>query len=221
MQTEQLTTKYGPFEVIKGDHISNIMKDGYYEDEYINIVLNNAHKNRRNALDIGANVGTWTVPLSINFEKVFSFEPQPAVFEVLKRNASKENIQLNNCAVGHVSGSTCMQLDRATDNTGGLAISNIGDAIEMKKIDDLPIQNIDFIKIDVEGAEKLVIYGGRNTIKRDRPLLFFEHTNTSKFMAKNFIHETELTEFNIFEFLLCDCGYSKLIRFKSNFLVIP
>ncbi len=45
-----------------------------------------------------------------------------------------------------------------------------------------PLAKIDFIKIDVEGAEMLVLKGGRKLIKRDKPSILFEFgTGASEF----------------------------------------
>lgn len=49
--------------------------------------------------------------------------------------------------------------------------------VQTRKIDDCIPANkrIDFIKIDVEGAELSVLEGCRNIIERDRPIIIFEH----------------------------------------------
>ena len=39
------------------------------------------------------------------------------------------------------------------------------------------LPGLDFLKIDVEGAEGLVIEGAAETIKKYRPIIFFEHNS--------------------------------------------
>ena len=45
---------------------------------------------------------------------------------------------------------------------------------EIIKIDDLNYKNVSFMKIDVEGAELLVLKGAINTIKNSRPIIMIE-----------------------------------------------
>ena len=53
------------------------------------------------AVDVGANVGFWSVPLSDKFEKVIAFEPMAQVYECLVENTKNlSNIILNNFALG-------------------------------------------------------------------------------------------------------------------------
>ena len=46
--------------------------------------------------------------------------------------------------------------------------------IEIVRLDDENLQDVSFIKIDVEGNEEAVLRGGAHTIERDHPLLLIE-----------------------------------------------
>lgn len=221
----KVKTIYGEIEVIDNDHIGEMFKSGkYYELEYINICLFNNFKRRNVALDIGANIGSYTLPLALNYKTVLAFEPQPKLNKILNNNVSTnflKNVEVKDFALGHYSGTTSMQLESCPGNYGSVSIGTAGEKVKIKTLDSLGYKNIDFIKIDVEGAEKLVIYGGRETIKKYKPFIFFEHTNIKEFLDRYHIGESEIREFNVFEFLFHECEYDKIIKFSKNYLAIP
>ena len=223
METKVVKTKYGEIEVIKGDHIGEVLsgKD-YYEDEFINICLMNVPTKRRTAIDIGANIGTWSIPLAQNFKQVYSFEPQPEVFQILKKNVSRfSNITCKKMALGNFNGTSCMRIGDTPNNYGSTGLSNSGDQVIINKLDNFRLNDIDFMKIDVEGAEKMVIFGAQETIKRCRPVIFFEHTGIKHMEEKLHIYESEIKEWSVFEWLHCVMDYTKIKKFKSNYLAIP
>ena len=46
--------------------------------------------------------------------------------------------------------------------------------VELARLDDEPLQDVGFIKIDVEGHEGSVVRGGERLIRRDRPVILIE-----------------------------------------------
>ena len=60
-------------------------------------------------------------------------------------------------------------------NKGGLGIGEGGEIMELKTLDSMNLPGLDFLKIDVEGAEGLVLQGAAETIKKYKPTIFFEH----------------------------------------------
>ena len=139
-------------------------------------------------LDVGANTGWFTLNWLKNVPNVTvcSFEPMPETFEVLVKN-----LQLNNHGSDRAfnyglsnkraevefywdterCGATSMVNLRGTDQTRIVKS-------EVRRLDDvfptLGVDCIDFIKCDVEGAEKLVLDGGMETIRQHRPVIFAE-----------------------------------------------
>jgi FkbM family methyltransferase len=61
--------------------------------------------------------------------------------------------------------------------------------ITLKKMDNFDFTPF-FIKIDVEGAENLVIYGGKKTIQKYHPVIFFECT--TKLLNENTINTMQV-----------------------------
>ena len=59
-------------------------------------------------------------------------------------------------------------------NYGAIGLGENGEAVDMITIDSLHLMQCDYIKIDVEGAEILVLMGAINTINKFHPIIFFE-----------------------------------------------
>ena len=128
---------------------------------------------RRTAVDVGANVGTWTRPLLALFRTVIAFEPAPDTFECLDRNCPE--------AVLHQSGlsnfhgfATVMADDRYPDGTGSRWLKPSNDGVPLITLDSLNLSEVDLMKVDVEGMELRVFMGAVETLKRCKPVLVVE-----------------------------------------------
>ena len=104
------------------------------------------------AVDVGANVGFWSVPLSDKFEKVIAFEPMAQVYECLVENTKNlSNIILNNFALGSENKNVNMVFDPS--NTGNSYIDGNPGNTKVKKLDDSFMPKFGLIKIDCERHE--------------------------------------------------------------------
>jgi FkbM family methyltransferase len=133
-------------------------------------------------VDIGANIGTHAVPLAMAVGPtgtVIAFEPQRIPFHLLCANAvlnNLRNVKAINAGVSDVS--TILPVPVSADgNVGATQIEgwDHGEAVQVLPLDAIPLPPVHLIKIDVEGMEKKVLDGARNTIARYRPLLFVEN----------------------------------------------
>lgn len=133
------------------------------------------------AVDIGAHIGTHTVQLSRAVGKegrVVAFEPQPKIFKELLLNMALN--QVENCdfywaACGKEQGRIELSPLFAPNEGGtGFGGGGTGQFVDLIPLDELHLQNVSFIKIDVEGMEIDVLEGARQTILRDRPVLLVE-----------------------------------------------
>ena len=138
-------------------------------------------RDRKTFLDVGAWYGPYTYYLSKRFAFVHAFEPNPAVVAdliALKRN----NVMVHPVAVSDVSGTATFYLSglgRGTEGESSLIgdsgnSSNTSIEVSTLSIDSLSIQDVDLIKIDVEGHEEAVVRGAINTIHRYHPVLLIE-----------------------------------------------
>lgn len=145
-------------------------------------------------LDVGAHIGTMTVPFSKMAKRVLSFEPQRLLYYHLCGNValnSLENVQCFNQVVGNKWGMANipdMDYYGGKDNFGNFGLwLNIEGwpsyKVPIVKIDDLDTE-CDFLKIDTEGSEIDVILGAKETIKKYRPFISVEATNNISDMEK-------------------------------------
>lgn len=148
-------------------------------------------------LDIGANIGCIGMALQSKGYTVISFEPQPEICKVLKKNVRGI---VENCALGMTEGEAKMPKVYYSDkgNFGGLGIgmkSVWGDyTVPVRTLDSYAFDNVGFIKIDVEGFEEQVLRGGRETILRNKPVMYIEDDRVEKsFALRAYIRELGYT----------------------------
>ena len=120
-------------------------------------------------VDGGGYVGD-TLPTIIknfpDFEKIYCIEPNDLHLSIAKRNFSKyQNIEFINCGLGKEKISSTKQDDLQNN------CAHDYQAQEINTIDNLINEEVDFIKMDIEGAEQDAIEGAKNTIKKYSPIL--------------------------------------------------
>lgn len=125
------------------------------------------------ALDVGAHLGFWSRHLAKEFKIVHSFEPSKNYISLLKLNAP--DVIIHDFALGEKEGLGELFLPNVNSGAAFIAHNASGHKkINIKTLDSLNIENIDFIKLDCEGYEYPVILGGTNTITRCRPVMCLE-----------------------------------------------
>lgn len=133
----------------------------------------------RHAVDIGANCGIWTRVLARCFPLVTCFEPQGECHEAFWLNnpwrqmGDISQVVLHAYALGKELGS--VRLNTQLRSTGFTRVDDEGDAeVEMRPLDSFGLEEVDFIKIDVEGWEHNVVKGAIETIQKWRPTMIVE-----------------------------------------------
>ena len=143
-------------------------------------VFNNLITDDTIFFDIGANIGWFSVLAGkkINSGQCHSFEPVPEIFAELKtnislNNLSGKNIYLNQIAIGDKSRNIeVYTFDELAH--GHSSIKNVYQAPGVKTsaemitldsyLEQQKIKKIDIIKLDVEGAEMMVLHGALNLL---------------------------------------------------------
>ena len=130
--------------------------------------------------DIGANIGLFSLHCSDRASMIYSFEPTPHHYEILKElTQDYHNIKPINIAISDTNSYIPFYL--SDDNTTMNSIVNkYNKQITVKGQSILTfvlennIDKVDFIKCDVEDAEKLVMDGGFKMIENRKPIILFE-----------------------------------------------
>ena len=155
-----------------------------YEPTETEIVKSNVKKNDI-AVDIGANVGYYTLLMAQlvgKNGKVYSFEPDPVNFQLLKKSVEInefENVILIQKAVSDTNEKVKLFLgddDRAINR---IYDAKLGDAKESIEVDSITLDEyfrennelFNFIKIDSEGSEVKIINGMQELISENRKLV--------------------------------------------------
>jgi FkbM family methyltransferase len=132
-------------------------------------------KEKKLALDIGANVGLWSRDLCQHFTKVIAIEPITEFCNCLKLNVPAKNLEILSLALG--AEDTQVEMIMTPENTGHTHVNpqSIGQgSVKMCRLDSLNLPHIDYIKIDCEGYENYILIGAHQTIVRDRPIIVIE-----------------------------------------------
>jgi FkbM family methyltransferase len=173
---EHLTTAYGEFMIdpVRDKKIADILRRGeHHQKDILEFLLHIVPKGGV-VVDVGAHIGTVSVPLARQGLKVISFEPSPESYNLLVTNAG-----LNHVAVDARNNAVGERRERATLETphGGNAGANtllVGEgSVSVVTLDD-EIEHADAIKIDVEGMELMALEGSSNLIDRSRPVVCLE-----------------------------------------------
>lgn len=150
-------------------------------------------------IDAGANIGFFTMHMAAavgGAGRVYAFEPFDANADLLERsiveNQFAERVVFRRAALGALSGTALLTFPAETLNSGGAYLlredgqvlaGNLQREVPVVALDDLALQRpVRFIKMDVEGAEPLVIQGARRLILEDRPVILTElhHTQLAR-----------------------------------------
>jgi FkbM family methyltransferase len=128
-------------------------------------------KQRRMACDIGAHVGLMSFWMARDFQHVVSFEPVLLHRECFALNVPNPNVTVHTCALGPEAGR--VSLSTQNGSSGDTHVTGDGD-IAMRTLDSFGIEELDFLKIDVEGYEIKVLQGAFDTLRRCRPCVMVE-----------------------------------------------
>lgn len=211
---------------IKSDLVANHLKSGlYFEPEVIDIAKFFI-KDRTAVLDVGANYGQMSISFSKQTPngKVFSFEAEPFVLDILKKNLSVNdcsNVDVIAGAVYNITGEKLIFPEPDFKRFGSYGAYGIdpnaktGRTVESITIDSLNIEErISFMKVDIQGSDLFALQGARQTILKNKMPILFEYEDQFQTEFK--------TGFNDYVEFVKSINYKfeKIIT-GVNYLIVP
>lgn len=151
-------------------------------DKLASYLMTRIYQQNITFVDIGSHIGSVIAEVHHNnpSAKIIAFEAMPDKANNLKNKFPYA--QVFSCALGEDTKDIIFHVNKRKSGYSSLIkpdIAGVDDyrqiSVKMKRLDDIPkINDVDFIKIDVEGAELGVLYGSLRLINRCRPLIMFE-----------------------------------------------
>ena len=206
--------------------------------------VSNLLKRRRRFLDVGANIGIYSFHFKNSFKNIDAFEPLKEISYRLEY-FQNDSLKVHNCALSDKKGEFQIYipylLGRAVASLASLEKRN-GDykvrIVKVDKIDNYDFEDVDLIKIDVEGHEEYVIEGARKVIQKNKPILIVEiEQRHIKKQIKQvfqsilklnyngfFLHNGNLTTLNQFNYDYHQKPYLNNVTSKqyiNNFIFLP
>ena len=134
----------------------------------------------KTVIDVGAWCGTWSKAIEPFAKKVIAFEPDKTHFECLQRNC------IINCTPRmEAVGSQLQEVSLTEDNFTQAKRVNERGNIRMITLDHIAYEDVDMIKIDVEGYEMEVLKGAIKTLESVQYLMIELNNNTKKYGSNN------------------------------------
>lgn len=146
-------------------------------------------------VDGGASCGIYTIAaakLTGPTGKVFSFEPAVETFSILRRNIDLnrlENVRAYRAALSDMDAKAVLYHNAQGPNGFSLGCprtpvlefeqEEVATCTLRRVAQEEGLQQIDLIKLDVEGAEELALRGAEQLIARSRPTIIFEMNRTA------------------------------------------
>jgi FkbM family methyltransferase len=139
------------------------------------------------ALDVGANIGYFTLLLSRlvgDDGRVVAFEPTEHYGNLLRRNLAENgvsNCHVEACGLSSEEGEYLASIGDSSATLHWVSPDQeprLRETIRLVRLDDivetLEIDRIDFVKVDVDGHEPLFFEGAWQTLERFKPIILME-----------------------------------------------
>ena len=131
--------------------------------------------------DCGANMGLFSATVAERAEMVYAFEPSSIIISDYLENMKDiySNISIQPFALSDTKGETVFSYNVNNIGASGIGKNDHDDCIKERVslisidqfVEEKGIKRVDFIKADIEGAERQMLAGARHTLKKCAPKL--------------------------------------------------
>lgn len=156
--------------------------------------------NQANIIDVGANIGAFSIFAAINYpeSKIYCFEPDYQNYQKLVKNLNLnkiKNVRTFNIAIGKKEGKIKLYSDSngnfGTIGSSTIKVSPTSVEINCEILNDVLVENrigtCDLLKLDCEGAEYDIIFSlNQDSIKRIKYIVL-EYHHTPNYQGKDLI----------------------------------
>ena len=175
---------------------------GYQKEPIVNL-SRKLLRPHDHVLDIGANVGLWSISAAQRVSRVTAFEPNPGTAARLERNsrASGVKVEIQRVALSDRIG-TSLFFDASHGNSGAAGLARREGVTSEIRVRTTTVDSyleggtVDVIKLDVEGAEPLVLAGAQRTLGGPHPPIVFCEINDPALETLAFNRDTVLGMFD-------------------------
>ncbi len=194
--------RFGPMIYMDNDFFVGRAMENYGEYKYFAIdLLARLVKEDDVIVDVGANIGTFTVPFARLVPKgyLIAFEAQPTIFNILCGNVAINNLFNVTTAQRAVANSDGEPLYVPETNYAGKPSDfseiqlvkqrdgNFSMLAHTIKIDSLGLAKLKLLKVNANGMELDVLKGGLETIKRANPIIYVSTLHTGVTQIKDLL----------------------------------
>ena len=179
----------------------------FFADEYYPLSL----KRSDIVLDVGANIGAFTLKVAHKVKHVIAIEPEPRNFELLKKNISENN--LSNVTLLNYAVSDKPEIVHFNTTGGSAKVSKNGIPINAKPLDDILQElgdpEVTIMKMDIEGYEGKVLSAFKK-YQTLRQIIIEVHSKELKNFVNNWLTARGFT--------VVDVSRVKKLRVAKNIL---
>lgn len=215
---EIIETSFGNFVIDEYDLIGNAIKSHKVWEYHLYEIYSKIITKEYYCVDAGANLGFHSIQFGKLCKKVYSFEPQPYIYNQLCANILFNGLDnvIETYKLGLGDKEETQQLwniehenwvGNGIHNWGGRGIIQEGyggierstkneireeDTIKIATLDSFSIPKCDLIKIDIQGYEYNMFVGAQNTISKFKPIIFLENNladGETSLNSKNYLLE--------------------------------
>jgi len=192
-------TNYGKITLYKNEfYIGESFKQNKYWDIDTLLKLRQFIDPNRNILEIGGHCGTSSIIYASflnNNKKLYVYEPQLNMYNLLVHNIYQNNLQnkiipkntgvfcfegkakMNSIDLDGGGGVVAKRYNEENNlpcNFGGIGLGYNGEDINLTSIDNMNLDDIGYIHCDAQGAENFIFSKGIETVKKYRPVIYYE-----------------------------------------------